>query len=476
MHWGSLLSPGSSDRPSSLTELTMNSSQKPNNNGISPSVLAFGASMLAVGLVLGYMLAPKQQTAPSAEPVAKAKVVNTTGGELRKLTEQEKKELTARKQPAAPAAPQAPADSPFLASKFTEAFNSPEQASSYRQAVGYMSKGNARAASGPLTQLEGSSKGSAWREPVLALLTEAQAATSRTADSRLNIATFKREYPDSEFMATVVLADARAFMQDGKRSPGAGGPGAITTQQADLYRQAIARFGEVASKWPSDTAASEALFNKAALQGELGEIEAAQTTANDLIARFPDYRNAPRALSNLGRMALAAGDSERAQAVYQKLIASYPKNRMAQGARGQLNSIRMVGKAGPELQIDEWLGSGPATIEALRGKPTLVVFWATWCPHCRREMPTLEATWNRYKSQGLQVIAVTKNSRGQTTEKVREYISANGLTFPIGVDAGGQTSRAYSVQGIPAAALLDKDGVVVMRDHPTRITDPTPSL
>ena len=451
----------------------MTNPKNASNNGITPSVLAFGAAMFAVGLILGYMLAPKNQgvTATSQAPTATStKVVNNTPGELRKLSEQEKRELT-RKQKTAKPAPQAPTDSPFLTEAIKASFKDPSRLNSYTQAVAYMSRGNARAAVAPLTQLESNSTGMAWREQTLALLAEAQAATGRSADARSTIESVNKEFPKSPHMATVALAGARAHMQDGKRSPGAGAQGAITAQQRDMYKKAIAGFGEVQTKWPADPAAAEAMFNKAALEGDLGLLDDAQNTAYALVDRFPRYRNAARSLSNLGRTALAAGDPEQAQAVYQKLIDTFPKDRMAQAARGQLNSIRLVGKEAPALQIEEWFGEDPGSLTSMNGKPVLMVFWATWCPHCRREMPNIEATWNRYKDQGLEIVAVTKNSGRQNSDQVREYISANGLTFPIGVDLGGQTSRAYSVQGIPAAALIDKTGKVVVRDHPTRITD-----
>ncbi len=451
----------------------MSNSNNAGNNGITTSVLAFGAAMFAVGLILGYMLAPKDQatsTSAQAPAATSTKIVNNTPGELRKLSEQEKRELT-RKQKAPKPAPQAPSDSPFLTDAIKASFKEPARLNSYTQAVAYMSRGNARAALAPLTELESNSTGMAWREQVIAQLAEAQAATGRSEDARRTIEGFNKDFPKSAHMATVVLASARAYMQDGKRSPGAGVQGTITAQQREMYKKAISRFSEVSTKWSADPAAAEAMFNKAALEGDLGLLDEAQNTAYALVESFPSYRNSARALSNLGRTALAAGKAEQAQAVYQKLIEVFPKDRMAQAARGQLNSIRLVGKDAPALQIEEWFGEDPGTLASMNGKPVLMVFWATWCPHCRREMPNVEETWNKYKDKGLEIVAVTKNSGRQNSDQVREYISANGLTFPIGVDEGGQTSRAYSVQGIPAAALIDKDGKVVVRDHPTRITD-----
>jgi thiol-disulfide isomerase/thioredoxin len=451
----------------------MSNGTNPGGSAVTPSVLAFGAAMLALGLVLGYMLAPGQQaTAPATAPppVASAnKVINKTGGELRKLNEQEKRELTRKSKTAEP--PQAPADSVYLGEAITGSFSDPLLLTKYRQVVGFMSRGNARAASSLLTELASQSKGKAWREQVTALLAEAQAATSKTQEARATITTFKGEYPKSAHMATVVLAEGRSWMQDGKRSPGAGKGGEISAPQREMYGKAIGFFDDASSRWPEDDAAAEALFNKAALLGELGQIADAEGSVYSLVDRFPGYRNSARALSNLGRTAASAGDGDRAEAAYEKLIATFPKDRMAAGARSSLSSLRLVGKAAPGMQIGEWIGDDPGTLADLEGKPVLLVFWATWCPHCRREMPRIEEIWQRFKDDGLVIVGVTKNSRGQTTDKVREYIGENGLTLPIGIDSTGGTSKSYSVSGIPAAALIDKSGKVVVRDHPTRITD-----
>ncbi len=454
----------------------MSNDKNPGGSPVTPSVLAFGAAMLAVGLVLGYMLAPTEQSPTPASVAAPAagqgKVINNTDGQLRKLSEQEKRELTRKKNaPKTAQAPEAPADSPYLSDAITKSFNDPLLLTKYRQIIGFMSRGNARAASTPLDELSGQSKGQAWREQVLALQSEAQAAIGKTQEARATIATFRSEYPKSAHMATAVVAEGRSFMQDGKRSPGAGKDGSVSAGQKEMYEKALVLFEKANASWPEEQASAEALFNQANLLGELGRLDDAALAAYAMADRFPSHRNAPRVLSNLGRVAAGAGDSERAQAVYEKLIASFPKDRMARNARAQLDSLRLVGKPAPGLQIEEWLGNDPGSISDLNGKPVMLLFWATWCPHCRREMPRMEETWQRYKDDGLMVIAVTRNSRGQTTDKVREYIGENGLTLPMGIDLSGNSSKSYSVTGIPAAALIDKTGKVVVRDHPTRITD-----
>ncbi len=179
---------------------------------------------------------------------------------------------------------------------------------------------------------------------------------------------------------------------------------------------------------------------------------------------------APRSLYNTAKAAEGAGDGESAERLYQRLVDDYPKERLARTARSQLQALALLGKPAPPLDVQEILGEDPGTLAALKGKVVVLVFWATWCPHCRKEMPKLEKQWARWKEKDVQVIAVTRHSKGQTTEAVQTYIDENSLTYPIVVDAGS-TSRSYNVAGIPAAAVVGKDGNVVFRNHPAQITD-----
>jgi thiol-disulfide isomerase/thioredoxin len=103
------------------------------------------------------------------------------------------------------------------------------------------------------------------------------------------------------------------------------------------------------------------------------------------------------------------------------------------------------------------------------GKATLVVFWEVWCPHCRREVPNLQATYEKYNSKGLTVVGVTKITKSSTEEKVTEFIAENKLTYPIAKETGTLSSR-FGVRGIPAAAVV-KDGKVVWRGHPARLSE-----
>ena len=88
-----------------------------------------------------------------------------------------------------------------------------------------------------------------------------------------------------------------------------------------------------------------------------------------------------------------------------------------------------------------------------------------------RETDEFDAIMDKYKSKGLGIIALTKVTKSSTDEIVETFVKDNKLNFPVGKEPeGGPMSAAYAVSGIPAAALV-KDGKVIWRGHPARLTD-----
>ncbi len=456
---------------------------------LTPAALGFAAAMLVVGGVVGFFVGQGGNSEPAPvvektgaveEPGSNAKVVNNTNGQLRRLSPEEKAELLAKRDKDSGKKPtskkkdagEPPPDSPMMQAKYVGELSDAVLLDEYKRAVAFLAAGNARSAKPSLTKLEKASQGTAWREPVLAMLADARAATGEVTDARTLIQSFRGQYKSSEFLAMVQVAEGKAFMQEGKRAKigqKKGGNNELNAEQKALYAKAIAAFDKAIAQHAGDPALAAAYLNKSSLQVELGELDEAERAAIQLSVDFPSYANAARALNNVGRAAMDKGDYEMAERALQRLIDTFPRDRMASSARNQIATMKLLGKEGPEFAVEEWLGDGPASVSDLKGKPTVLVFWATWCPHCRREMPNVEERFQKYKDK-VNIIAVTRNTRGQTTDKVREYIGENGLSFPIAIDPG-ETSRAYGVSGIPAAAMLDKDGKVVFRNHPARLSD-----
>lgn len=157
-----------------------------------------------------------------------------------------------------------------------------------------------------------------------------------------------------------------------------------------------------------------------------------------------------------------------AKAKLSELQSKYPDTRPARAAVRLQEELAVVGKPAQPLKIDKMFQGDQ--IDLANGKATLVVFWEVWCPHCKNEVPKLQATYSKYQGKGLQMVGLTKQTKGVTEDQVKAFISEKGVTYPIAKESGQETSEYYGVKGIPAAIVV-KDGKVVWRGHPARLSD-----
>jgi peroxiredoxin len=97
------------------------------------------------------------------------------------------------------------------------------------------------------------------------------------------------------------------------------------------------------------------------------------------------------------------------------------------------------------------------TLKQLHGKVVLVNFWATWCPPCRKEMPDMEKVYQRFRDQGLIVLAISDEEIG----KVAPFVHDRKVSYPILLDPGRKTAMAFQVEGIPRSFLYDANGKLV---------------
>ncbi len=108
----------------------------------------------------------------------------------------------------------------------------------------------------------------------------------------------------------------------------------------------------------------------------------------------------------------------------------------------------------------ETLTGASITLSRLRGKPTLINFWASWCGPCRQELPALQDAYTRYQND-INFVAVNVKEAKNT---IQTFAENNGLTFPIVLDLSGRiSSQLYQVRGIPTTFFIDSRGVIVER-------------
>ena len=100
------------------------------------------------------------------------------------------------------------------------------------------------------------------------------------------------------------------------------------------------------------------------------------------------------------------------------------------------------------------------TSQQLLGKITLINFWATDCPGCINEMPGLIETYNQYKDQGLEVIAVAMYY--DPPSRVISFTKNNNLPFPVVLDTNKEIINKFNnVKLTPTSIILDKNGYVI---------------
>ncbi len=112
---------------------------------------------------------------------------------------------------------------------------------------------------------------------------------------------------------------------------------------------------------------------------------------------------------------IAAGKMTDAKAKVDEIFDKYPSTTAAARAKRTKAELSVVGKSVGAPDIESWFVEG--TVDLASGS-TLVVFWEIWCPHCRREVPRLQALHTDLGAKGLEVVGLTRLSRGGTEEQL----------------------------------------------------------
>lgn len=129
-------------------------------------------------------------------------------------------------------------------------------------------------------------------------------------------------------------------------------------------------------------------------------------------------------------------------------------------ARARFQDFTLNSTAGESHKLSQYQGKNPV----------LLVFFATWCPPCNREVPHLVELQKKYGDKGLKILAVDID---EPRDLVNEFIKEKGINYTVLLDEGGQVAETYNVSGIPTNILFDKKGDVRYAGHalPRHIED-----
>ena len=128
--------------------------------------------------------------------------------------------------------------------------------------------------------------------------------------------------------------------------------------------------------------------------------------------------------------------------------------------RPQLNLIE-VGTAAPQFHAIVLRTGRPVSIDNYKGKVVLLNIWATWCPPCRVEMPSMQHLHEKLAGTDFRLVAVSVDEEDSTV--VNKFVRDLGLTFEILHDQDGAIRRIYQTTGVPESFVIDRDGIIVKK-------------
>ena len=119
-----------------------------------------------------------------------------------------------------------------------------------------------------------------------------------------------------------------------------------------------------------------------------------------------------------------------------------------------------TGSVAPDFSLPVHGADGQVSLASLRGKVVFVNFWATWCPPCKAEAPSLEHLYQNLKNDGFEVLAISIDAP-DSQAAIDQFRGDYALDFPIPLDPHKQVYDAYQVSGVPETFLVDRAGRVV---------------
>ena len=123
---------------------------------------------------------------------------------------------------------------------------------------------------------------------------------------------------------------------------------------------------------------------------------------------------------------------------------------------GEGPQVAIVGKTAPDFTLVDSNGKS-WTLSDLRGQVVFINFWATWCPPCREEMPSMQQLYATQPKDKFKMLAILNKDEPALADT---FAAKLGLTMPILYDLENTAGKDYGLTGLPETYIVDKKGIL----------------
>lgn len=117
----------------------------------------------------------------------------------------------------------------------------------------------------------------------------------------------------------------------------------------------------------------------------------------------------------------------------------------------------LIGEAAPDVVLPATQGPSASIINARQGNKAILVFWATWCPHCYEELGKINGASASAQKKGIKIILVDV---GESKEAVQEYLIRRQINLSCFIDEDNTLHDTYQLVGVPTMVFIDKQGII----------------
>ncbi len=120
------------------------------------------------------------------------------------------------------------------------------------------------------------------------------------------------------------------------------------------------------------------------------------------------------------------------------------------------------GATAPDFRLPQLGKDTTLHLADMRGKVVLVDFWASWCGPCRESLPQYQKLYTELSRSDFEIVAVNLD---EELADAKKFLAAHPVTYPVVLDPAGEVPKAYDLIGMPTSYLVDRNGVVRLRNQ-----------